>query len=270
MRAFSSILTCIALLWSGSSAAYERVISLAPHITELIYAIGAESTLVATVESSDHPPAALELDRVGDGISLSAEQLLTFNPDLILAWQPTPTLQALEKQLAHHAIPIKYITPQSLPHIAESAWQLGVWLNHEPQALRFKQHWQQRLQELENRYAKPPYPALFVALNGKPLYSLNDPIINDVLRTCGATNWLPPSSPMAPAINVEQLLRSPADGLIYSEWDASLERLYTLLNQAYKHRTPRFQVNPDHFYRPGPRLLAATALLCAELALIKM
>lgn len=270
MRALSVIVTWLALLWSGSSAAYERVVSLAPHITELIYAIGAENTLVATIESSDYPPAALEITRVGDGISLSAEQLLVLKPDLVLAWQPSPTLQALEKQLAHYAIPIKYITPQSLTQIAESALQLGIWLNHEPQAQRFEQQWRQRLQELENRYAKPPYPALFIALNSKPLYSLNDPIINDVLRTCGATNWLPRSSPMAPAINVEQLLHFPMDGLIYSDWDGSLEQLYTLLNQAYRHRTPRFQVNPDHFYRPGPRLLEATTLLCEELVLIKM
>ncbi len=265
MRALAPIMMGVALLWNNSSAAYERAVSLAPHITELVYAINAQASLVATVDRSDYPPAALALPRVGDGISFSAEHILTMRPDVILAWQPSPALAALEKQLAHQAIPVHYLNPQSLEDIGHLAQQLGVLLNQEASATTFAQQWQQQLQTLKARYATSTPITLFIALHSKPFYSLNDPIVNDVLQTCGAKNWLPATSIKAPNINVEQLLNSPTDGLIYSHWDTELAQTHRLLSQAYGRDLPRFQVNEDHFYRAGPRLLLATHQLCQAL-----
>ena len=260
-------LACAALFISHSSAAYERAISLAPHITELVYAIGAEEKLIATVDRSNYPTAALDLPRVGDGIHFSAEQILAMQPDVVLAWQPSPALYALKDQLAHYAIPVHYVNPQSLEEIGHLAAQLGDWLNHD--ATAFQQQWQQQLQQLRSQHAADPPLSLFIALHSKPLYSLNDPIINDVLQTCGAQNWLARSSPKAPIINVELLLAKPVDGLIYSDWDTELAQTQQLLSQVYQRSVPSFAVNPDHFYRPGPRLLMAAQQFCQELALHK-
>ena len=269
MHALARLMACVALLCSHSSVAYERAISLAPHITELVYAIEAQATLIATVERSDYPAAALDLPRVGDGISFSAERLLALKPDVILAWQPSPALAALEQQLAHQAIPVHYINPQSLEDIGRVAQQLGELLNHEPSAHAFAQQWQQQLEDLRAHYFTAAPITLFIALHSKPFYSLNDPIANDVLHTCGAKNWLPATSAKAPNINLEQLLKSPMDGLIYSHWDPELEHTHALLSQAYGRPLPHFQVNEDHFYRAGPRLLMATRQLCEALSISK-
>src|SRR5690606_18186652 len=60
-----------------------RAISLAPHITELIYAAGAGDKIVATVLSSDYPPASRAIPRIGDGLHVSVEKVLSFRPDLV-------------------------------------------------------------------------------------------------------------------------------------------------------------------------------------------
>lgn len=255
-----------ALLFTSSSAAYERAISLAPHITELIYAIGAEDKLIATVDRSDFPPAALDLPRVGDGISFSAEQMLAFQPDVIFAWQPSPALHALESQLAHHAIPIHYINPQSLAEIGQVAQQLGEWLDSAEEGSTFHTEWERQVQQLKNQYQDTRNVTLFISLHSQPLYSLNDPIVNDVLQLCGARNWLPPQSPKAPIIHLERLFVTPADGLIYDIWDEGLEQTSELLKQVYGRNLALIAVNPDHFYRAGPRLLEAAKQFCQELA----
>src|SRR5690554_2683501 len=73
----------------------DRVITLAPHVTELIYAAGGGDKMVATVNSSNYPLEALALPRVGDGLSINAEQLLNLQPDLIVGWQNTMAIQKL-------------------------------------------------------------------------------------------------------------------------------------------------------------------------------
>lgn len=259
----------VALLFSFNSAAYERAISLAPNITELIYALGAEDKLLATVDSSNYPPAAQELPRVGDGVSVSAEALLAFKPDVVFAWQPTRALMALEDTLAQSGIALHYIHPQSLNDIAEAALQLGDWLNQNETAAQLSQQWQQQLQHLEQTYQSTTPKTVFIALNAAPLYTLNDAITNDVLRLCGAKNWAQHSNTVAPAVNIEQLFTAPIDGIIYTAMDKPLTRIVKMLDAAQAQPVATYKVNADQFYRAGPRLFEATELLCSQISPIE-
>ena len=263
------MMACAVLLWSSSSAAYERAISLAPNVTELIYAIGAEEALVATVKSSNYPPAALALPRVGDGVSVSAETVLALQPDVIFAWQPTRALVALEHTLAQSGVALHYIHPQSLNEIADAALQLGDWLNQPEKAAALSQQWQQQVRQLEQTYQSPTPKTVFIALNSTPLYTLNDAISNDVLRVCGAQNWAQHHQTVVPAVNVEQLFTAPIDGIIYTDMDKPLTRLVTLLNTTQAQPAATYQVDADQFYRAGPRLFDATAALCAQIAQVR-
>lgn len=258
-----------ALLFSFSSAAYERAISLAPNITELIYAIGAEDSLVATVNSSNYPPAAQDLPRVGDGVSVSAETLLAFKPDVVFAWQPTRALVALESTLAQSNIALHYIHPQSLSDVADAALQLGGWLNQPENAAQRSQQWLQQLQHLEQSYQSSTPKTVFIALSTAPLYTLNDAITNDVLRVCGAQNWAQHSSTVAPAVNKEQLFTAPIDGIIYTAMDKPLTRIVNMLNATQAQPVATYIVDADQFYRAGPRLFEAAESLCAQISPIE-
>lgn len=255
-------LASLALLWSHSSVAYERVISLAPHITELIYAIGAEDRLIATVKSSNHPTAAQHLPRIGDGVSVSAEQLLALKPDAVFAWQATRALVALEPTLKQSGIALHYIHPQSLSDIAASALQLGLWLNRAEPAQTLSQQWLDQIAHWQQQSLSIEPQTVFIALSSQPLHSLNDPVINDVLRLCGAKNWAVDNINVAPAINVEQLLARPADALIYSKDDTHFSSLQQWLARIYTTAPSAYEVDPDQFYRASPRLFTATEQLC--------
>lgn len=259
-------LASLALLWSHSSAAYERVISLSPHITELIYAIGAEDRLIATVKSSNYPAAALDLIRIGDGVTVSAEQLLALEPDAVFAWQATHTLVALEPTLKQSGIALHYIHPQSLADIATAAQQLGQWLHQTENSQRLSQQWQQQIAHWQQQSQSIAPKTVFIALSSQPLHSLNDPVINDALRLCGATNWAANSGHVAPAISLEHLLARPADALLYSQDDVYFPSLVQWLDRIYTKTPPSYPVNPDQFYRAGPRLFAATEQLCQALS----
>lgn len=254
------------LLSSSSSLAYERVISLAPNITELIYAIEAQDSLVATVNSSNYPLAALDLPRVGDGVTVAAETLLAFNPDAIFAWQPTRSLLALEKTLKQSGIALHYINPQSLSEIATSVEQLGDWLDQPVKAKQLSHQWQLDLQALAQQYQTNTPQTIFIALNLAPLYTLNDPMVNDVLQLCGAQNWAKNSPLVAPAVNIEHLLNTAVDGVIYSSGDKALEQLLHLLEGTHHQPMMAYQVEADHFYRASPRLFGAAAQLCQQIA----
>jgi iron complex transport system substrate-binding protein/vitamin B12 transport system substrate-binding protein len=72
-----------------------RAITLAPHITELIFAAGAGDRIIATVSSSDYPRAALSIPRVGDGMNINVEKIVALKPDLDAAWLPSGAAQTL-------------------------------------------------------------------------------------------------------------------------------------------------------------------------------
>lgn len=262
-KAFTTFAFIALLLFSSSSSAYKRAISLAPHITELIYAIGAEQRLVGTIQSSDYPPEAQSLPRVGDGIHLTVESLLALDPDVIFAWQPSSALEAISPILTQRGIALHYIHPQSLADINKAAQQLGQWLDQPEKAQQLQAQWH-RLISQPSTLPKPS-PLIFIVLGQKPLYSLNDPVINDVLHRCGATNWVEQSPNAAPIINLEELMAKPTNALIYSKNEAPPNALRSLLEQTYQQKVAMLAVDPDQFYRPGPRLFIAAEQLCHQL-----
>src|SRR5690606_21103778 len=106
----------------------ERVITLAPHVTEMAFAAGAGHKLVATVTASNYPPEARTVSRGGDGLSMHAEQLLTLEPDLMIGGQETLAIQKLAPVLSSMNIPVMYSEPHRLDDIADDIERLGTRL----------------------------------------------------------------------------------------------------------------------------------------------
>ncbi|NYT65596.1 cobalamin-binding protein [Alcaligenaceae bacterium] len=247
-----------------------RVVALTPHITELVYAAGGGDKLIATVSSSDYPPAAKKLPRIGDGLSVNAESLLALQPDLVIAWHEKSAAQALAPTLQKLSIPLHYIEPRRLVDIPLAISQLGVLMGTQTVAKAKALALNNELTQLEQRYAKATPVSVFIEVGTAPLYTIgNDPLLNDTLRICGGINVYQDSMLAAPLISTEDVLaRQPDVVIVGSRNQAQL----ATRQHAWKQLTLKaattdhiYGLDPDALFRPGPRMLEAAKTLCTYL-----
>jgi iron complex transport system substrate-binding protein len=103
----------------------KRIITLAPHIVELLYAAGAGERIVGAVEYSYFPEAAKSIPRIGDSAQLDLERIVAMKPDLIIVWQHGNAQRQLDRLLSL-GVPVYYNEPRSLDDIARSIEQLSL------------------------------------------------------------------------------------------------------------------------------------------------
>lgn len=263
--------TAPATLMAGDAASH-RVVTLAPSATELVYAAGAGDDIVGTVLSSDYPPAARDIPRVGDGIQFDHETILALRPTLVVGWQATGGSQALAEVLAGLGIPLAYAEPRTLEdiprHIRRLGQRLGTSAVAEPAA--------DALQARIDALSAPPGPPLtvFIEVSVEPLYTLGkDPLIDDLLSRCGGINPYADRAVAAPQPSVESVLRIDPDIVIispYGRQTLDARRAYwSALGLRAARRGNVYAIDPDWLHRPGPRLVDAAEALCADLARVR-
>jgi iron complex transport system substrate-binding protein/vitamin B12 transport system substrate-binding protein len=247
-----------------------RLITLAPHITELVFAAGAGSRIVGTVASSDYPPQARRIPRVGNGIQLDTERIVALRPDLILAWQPSGATRALAPLLARLNIPLAYVQPRALRDIPREIITLGRKLGTSAVAGREAQALSDRIAALGARYQGQRPVSTFIEVGTAPLYTLGKaPLINDVLHICGGTNIFAGAPIPAPQVSVESVLQDRPDAVIIASADprrvTERTRYWASLSLPAARNHHVYGLDPDKLFRPGPRLIDAAQALCQDL-----
>ncbi|MGB3836745.1 cobalamin-binding protein [Castellaniella sp.] len=269
------LLLCLPLqgvLWVAPAHATQdhtpRIITLAPHATELVFAAGAGADIVATVQHSNYPAAAQHIPRVGNGFQYSAESILVQHPTLVIAWYPTDASRALADTLGRLDIPLIYANPQTLEDIPALIRHLGARLGTQARA-------RQTASALEARIARlqplaPPAPTVFIEISADPLFTLgNDPLVNNMLSHCGASNLYGSRRIAAPQVSLESVLHLNPDALILSPPDPASGRARAQWWARHGLEAARaghvYTINPDWLHRPGPRLIDAAETLCHDL-----
>lgn len=248
----------------------KRIITLAPHITELLFAAGAGDAVVGTVSRSDHPEQAKALPRVGDGIHLNPESTLILQPDLVIGWLTSAT-QALQPTLDKLGIPIIYIRPQAVDDIPAAIAYLGQLAGTSAQADAQATRLTRRITALRQQHQRQAALSVMLELGDAPLYAIgNDPLMNDALATCAGSNHFANALQAAPQISLEGLLMRQPDVIITGLTDpGALQRRRDTL-AAYGIKAAQqgriYSINPDLLHRPGPRLIDAIEQLCDHLA----
>jgi iron complex transport system substrate-binding protein/vitamin B12 transport system substrate-binding protein len=255
---------------AAPAAPVSRAVTLAPHITEIIFAAGAGERIAATVSSSDYPPAARRIPRIGDGMNINVEKIIALRPDLIAAWMPSGAARTLEPVLEKLGIPLIYSEPHRLDDIAREVVRFGKLFGTEPIARRAAAGLRQRLENLRRQYMHRRPVSVFIEVGTAPLYTIGgDPLVNDALRTCGGVNIYAKSTLAAPQVSVESVLVNQPDVMITAaakgeSVEPRLEAWSTLrLKAALENHL--YAVDPDELFRPGPRLIEATEKLCEVL-----
>lgn len=243
-----------------------RIISLAPHLTELAFAAGCGARLVGVVRDSDYPAEARSIENIGDAAGADFERVVALQPDLVLAWGSGNRASIVER-LQGLGFPVLVLEPRRLEDIPRHLRLLGKMAGSPAQAEAAAGAFERRTDELRLRHRNDRAVDVMFEMWHRPIMTVNgDHLISDVLRLCGARNVFADLPRLAAEISLEQvLLRDPdaivvgseAPGAGIADWQA-----YPYLKAVKRGRV--FNVPPDLITRQTPRILDAAERICAD------
>jgi iron complex transport system substrate-binding protein len=246
-----------------------RIITLAPHATEILYAAGAGDRLVGTVEYSDYPPAAKKVLRVGSYSRIDLEAVSALKPDLVIAWETGNPAGQLEK-LKTLGLNVYLSQPNRMDDIAAQLTRFGELAGTETTANAAADLFRTRLAKLRKANADKPTVRVFYQIWKAPLMTVGGPqIISDAIRLCGGENVFANLTQMSPTVSVEAVLDANPEAIVATGMgDARPEWLDDWKKWARLTAVKRgnlFHVNPDIMQRHSPRILDGAEQLCAYL-----
>jgi iron complex transport system substrate-binding protein len=204
-----SVLVLVLLVLAASANAAtppQRIVSLAPHLTELAFTAGAGDRIVATVEYSNHPEAARTIPRIGDAFRVDLERLIELRPDAVLVWEsgtPKPTVERIRAL----QLPVFSFQTQRLEHVATVLREIGRLAGTSEIAERAAADYERRIQELRERYRDRAPLRVFIEVDDRPLYTVNGKqIMSELVELCGGRNVFADLNELAPAISIESVI----------------------------------------------------------------
>lgn len=251
----------------------QRVIAMAPHVTELLFAAGGGDHIVGVVSYSDYPEAAKRIAQIGDNRQVDLERVIAMKPDLLVIWRDGSSERQLE-HLSKLGIPIFYSEPHKLDDIADSLLRLGQLLGTEKIAQPAAADLRQKLASLTTQYANRPPVRLFYQVWDKPLYTLNGQhIVSDAIRLCGGANIFAKLKITAPVVSIEAVLQEDPEA-IFSTAEKNPPGGGVYMWQPYTTMTAvkrgnLMTLDGNLLNRAGPRMIAGTAKLCEKLELVR-
>ncbi|MDR1999920.1 MAG: cobalamin-binding protein, partial [Zoogloeaceae bacterium] len=251
------------------AAPAQRIVSLAPNITEMLYAAGAGGHLVGAVEYSNYPAAAQKLPRIGGYARLDLEAIAALKPDLAAGWASGNSPAHIEK-LRALGIPVYLAEPERIDDVAGNLERYGELAGVQNTAQAAATDFRHRLTELRQRYGDRPKVRTFYQIWQQPLMTIGgSQVISDVIHLCGGENIFGNLKALAPAVTIEAVLSADPEVIIASgmgearpEWLADWRQWPALT--AVK-RDNLYFIPPDLIQRHTPRLAEGAAQLCADL-----
>lgn len=262
------LVVCLLLIqtaWANSSNDIKRIVSLAPHTTEMTFALGKGNQLVAVSDYSDYPQAAKSLPAVADYNGVDFEAIVRLKPDLILAWRGGNKPQDLSR-LARLGYKLFYSSPQTVWDIANEMTDLGNILGVKDTAKNLSESYLLALKELQSKYRTHNPVSVFYYMWPKPLMSIgNDAWANHLLEICGAQNIFRDAISDYPEVTIEEVIRRKPAKIIAAmkiqqsdaqSWWEGYKSLYV---------AQVVVVNPDRLHRFTPRILDGLDDLCRQI-----
>lgn len=246
-----------------------RVISMAPHATELLFAAGGGKQVVGVMNYSDYPEAAKKIPLVGSNSVIDMERVLALKPDLIVVWHSGNTARQIA-QLETLGVPVFHSEPRRLAQVADNVERLGQLLGTKATATGAATALRTRLAALEGRYAGRAPVTVFYQIWDQPLYTLNDAqIASDAIRVCGGRNVFGALKVVAPEVSLEAVLAADPEAIMAGKRidpaNPGLKLWEPYKTMTAVKRGNLLTVNGELLTRPGPRTIEGAALLCEQL-----
>ena len=241
-----------------------RVVSLAPHLTELAFAAGAGDRLVGVVAYSDWPEAARDLPRIGDAFRFDMESILGLDPGLALAWRGG-TPEAVAQRLEALGIEVLWIETRSLSDIARALERIGERLGSAEATSAAVNAYREELEALRERREADGGVSIFYQVSARPLFTLGQPhVITEVFEICGARNVFDDLDIEATAIDREAVITRAPDLIIagINEPGEDPLEIWRDTRMVEQGHTRLEAVDPERLVRPTPRIVEGIDYVC--------
>jgi iron complex transport system substrate-binding protein len=250
-----------------------RIVSLAPHITEILFAAGAGDRLVGTVEYSDYPEAARRITHIGGYETPDLESIVALKPDLVIGWQTGNSPTSLEA-LRRLRIALFLSEPERIEDIAATVERFGELAGSSGLARAAAADYRARLAQLRQRYSDRPAVRTFYQIwFDPPLTVGRHQIIDSAIRLCGGINVFGGLEQMAPVVSIEAVLAADPEVIVASGADEArpgwLDGWRRWPQLTAVARDNLFSIPPQLIQRHTPRLLDGSERLCLDLELAR-
>ena len=249
----------------------QRIITLAPHLTELVYSAGAGDRIVGVVEYSDFPPAALEQPRIGDAFRLDYETITELMPDLVLAWT-SGTPADVQERLRDMGLRVVSLDATSLDSVGRELSRIGKLTGTQSIADAAAAAFDARLQTLRAQHAADTTVDVFYQIAAQPLFTITARhVINDAIEVCGGRNIFADIPGVSPAISLESVIAAEPDVIVAGKdaipgGEAALRKQWADWTSIPAVRNDLVvTVDADRMHRTTLRILDAVEQLCAHL-----
>ncbi len=245
-----------------------RIVSLAPHATELVFAAGAGDRLVGVVARSDWPAAARALPRIGDVHALDLERVIALKPDLVVTWPYTTPAQV--DQLRAQGIAALMTDPATIDGVAVALERIGTLAGTDAIARKAASAFREGLARVRTARGQARRIRVFYEIWDSPVYTIGGRhLITQALDVCAADNVFASLTTPAPAVTVEGVLAAApdaiiaaTDGAVAPEWLGAWRRWPQLPATRYGNFAT---VDANLLHRPGPRFVEGVEALCVAI-----
>jgi len=254
-----------------------RIISLAPHITELLFAAGAGRYIVGSISHSDYPPEARNITPIGDYTGLDMEAIIALKPDLVVAW-PSGNPKSQLHSLRTLGLKIFNAEPRHLDDIPKTIEQLGQLAGTGPQAASSAAAFRHTLEDLRRKFQGKPPVRVFFQVWEQPLLTINGQhLISDVIRLCGGVNVFATLPVLTPRIGIEaviaanpQVIFTGSEETTAGDGTPASLRHWRLWKDLDANRNDHlYAIDPARISRQTPRILEGARQLCADLQRVR-
>ena len=247
----------------------QRIVSLAPHVTEQLFAAGAGGKIVGASEYSDYPEAAKNLPRVASSGTVNLEMVLALKPDLVVAWRLEATAAALTR-LESLGVPVFYSEPRRLAQIPQAIEALGELAGTLDTAKPLARALREELARLDAEYRSRRPVTVFYQISERPLMTIGGgQFVSDAIDLCGGRNIFAGATVMAPMVNVESVIAADPEAIVTARpdpadksWESFWRRFPGLFAVEAENL---YTVPTNEMHRHGPRAIGATRLLCQRI-----
>jgi iron complex transport system substrate-binding protein len=240
-------------------AKVDRVISLAPNLTEIVFAVGGGDALVGRTSYCDYPPEAKSVTEVGDTLHPSLERVISLKPQVVLI-STASQLEVFTRQLQNQNIAVFVTDPHDLEGVFRTIEQVGEILGKKENAAALVQMLRRRTNVIEEAVKQKPPVRVFYQLSAEPLYTAgHDAFVTDLMLRAGAISVTADLPGAWPKYSSESALAAKPDAIILptgGSMGSGNSTVTEALRQSPAVRQGRvYKINDDHLVRPGPRAI---------------